>query len=112
MTAPAVTLESLSAQVAELAARLDAPAPRFLTVDSAARHCDVSADTIRRLLSSGKLTALRPVKGRIVIDRNELDDVVLSSNSRPRRGRGIRSAYLKCVGFESAGPKVKEGEKA
>jgi hypothetical protein len=42
------------------------------------------------MISSGKLTALRPVKGRIVIDRDELDSVVRASTAAPRKGRGIR----------------------
>jgi hypothetical protein len=45
---------------------------------------------VRLLLSAGKLTPLRPVRGRIVIDRVQIDAFVLSADARPRRGRGIK----------------------
>jgi hypothetical protein len=63
--------------------------PRFLNVDEAARHTGISVESVRRMLDSGKLTPLRPVKGRIVIDRGQLDSVVLNSDARPRTGRGL-----------------------
>jgi hypothetical protein len=64
--------------------------PRYLTVKRAANHCDLSESSIRRELSKGKLTALRPVKGRVLIDRLELENLIRSSDFRPRTGRGIR----------------------
>jgi len=78
-----------------IAARLDALVeggalgpPRFLTIGSAARHVDLSADSIRRLIEGGRLRAYRPVRGRVVVDRQELQDLILSSTTRPRNGRG------------------------
>jgi excisionase family DNA binding protein len=62
---------------------------RYLSVAHAAEYADLSEDSIRSLLSSGKLTALRPVPGRVVIDRRELDALLLSSTRRPRRARGV-----------------------
>jgi excisionase family DNA binding protein len=74
----------------QLADRLAAMlARRFLSVSDAAQYAGVSADSIRSLISSGKLTALRPVPGRIVIDRREIDSLLASSTKRPRRGRGV-----------------------
>lgn len=70
---------------------MDRPPKRFLTVkDAAFRAGELSEESIRRMLSAGKLTALRPVPGRILIDVNELDSVIIASDSRPRKGRGIR----------------------
>jgi hypothetical protein len=66
------------------------PAPRYLSVADASVYAGVSEDSIRSLLAGGKLTALRPVPGRVVIDRVELDALIRSSTSRPRRGRGRR----------------------
>src|SRR5690606_20223811 len=78
----------LAALVAANAAKVvDA---RFLDVESAAAFTSLSADSIRRLLSAGKLTALRPVKGRVVIDREQLVSLVLNSTTSLRRGRGRR----------------------
>ena len=48
--------------------------------------------SIRRMLASGKLQAFRPVRGRVLIDREQLDSVITASTSTPRRRRGIRLA--------------------
>jgi excisionase family DNA binding protein len=69
---------------------VDRPPKRFLTVNDAADRSGLSAESVRRLLSTGKLTALRPVRGRVLIDVNEFDSLILTSDSRPRNGRGIR----------------------
>ena len=73
--------------------RLDDPRPvkRWLTVANAAEYADLSEESIRRLIAAGKLTAHRPVKGRVLLDRHELDDVIrATANQRPRTGRGMR----------------------
>ncbi len=67
-----------------------APQARYMSVQSAAAYTDLSPDSIRRMLERGDLTALRPVRGKILIDRQELDAVILGSTTRPRMGRGIR----------------------
>jgi excisionase family DNA binding protein len=77
--------ERLAVQVAEQQAR------RFFTVAQAATYTALSEDSIRAMLAGGKLTALRPVRGRILIDRRQLDAVVLSSTGRLRTGRGIHT---------------------
>lgn len=82
-------LASIAAKLDMLLDRVDnGPGGRFLTVPKAAAHANLSEESIRRLLSSGKLTALRPVKGRVLIDRRQLDALVLSSTATPRTGRG------------------------
>jgi excisionase family DNA binding protein len=88
----ALDLDALAVRVADrVAERLAAgAAQRYLTVRAAAAYSSLSEDSIRSLLVSGKLTALRPVAGRVLIDRRELDALLLSSTGRPRRGRGIR----------------------
>ena len=83
-----VNLEALDAKLDALLERTGTADRRFLTVDSAAAYCDLSPESIRRLLASGKLTALRAVRGRVLIDRNQLDSYVLGCDSRPRSGRG------------------------
>ena len=46
---------------------------RFITQEAGAERWDVSVDTVRRLISSGKLTGYR-LNGRIIrIDQDELD---------------------------------------
>lgn len=81
-------LESLAAEVRELRARLDQPPQRYFGVDAAATYSDLSAETIRRFLAGGKLTPLRPCKGRVLIDKQQLDGLILSSTTTPRKGRG------------------------
>jgi hypothetical protein len=78
--------EAVVARVAERLAGL--AAKRYLSVAETAIYTSLSADAIRGLLSSGKLTGLRPVAGRIIIDKRELDALILSSTRRPSRGRG------------------------
>jgi excisionase family DNA binding protein len=63
---------------------------RFLTVADAAVYTGLSQESIRRLLARGRLHALRPVRGRVLIDRHELEALVLTSTATPRTGRGRR----------------------
>lgn len=83
-------LDNLVGRLGALLERASAAERRFLTVDGAADYSGLSSESVRRLLAAGRLTALRPVKGRIVIDRHELDAYVLGCNGRPRSGRGRR----------------------
>ncbi|MGI6417254.1 MAG: helix-turn-helix domain-containing protein [Thermoguttaceae bacterium] len=86
----AATLATIRESLDALLARTG-PKPRFMTISSAAVYSDLSQDSLRRLLERGDLVAHRPVKGRILIDREQLDAVILGSTTRPRVGRGIRS---------------------
>lgn len=70
----------------------DRAARRFLPIPQAARYAGISAVSIRRLIKRGSLKAHRPVRGKIVIDRHELDNFVASAVADPRKGRGIRPA--------------------
>ena len=67
----------------------DARERRFFGIGGAATYASLSKESIRRLLAAGKLTALRPVRGRVVIDRRELDAFILGAANQPRRGRGM-----------------------
>lgn len=78
-------LDELAAMVTSVSGT---PEQRWLTVEQAASYSGVSAKSIRRLLSSGQLTPYRPCRGRILIDRRQLDAVISSATSTPRRGRG------------------------
>jgi excisionase family DNA binding protein len=51
---------------------------RFLGINDASRYTSLSAQTLRRFIADGKLTAHRP-GGKILIDRRQLDDLVLRS---------------------------------
>lgn len=88
MTTP--SLEAIAATLDTLLERTAAKDQRFFGIADAAIYAGLSEESVRRLLSRGTLTALRPVKGKIVIDRHQLDSVILSATSRPRRGRGLR----------------------
>jgi excisionase family DNA binding protein len=81
-------LTLLHAKLDTLLERSSVAERRFLTVANAAQYADLSEESIRRLLASGKLTGLRPLKGRVLIDRRQLDALVLSSTTKPRTGRG------------------------
>jgi len=78
--------------VARLAERLiTRPTARYLSPRDAGVYAGLSTDSIRGMLASGRLTALRPIRGRVLVDRQELDAVIHSATARPRRGRGIRN---------------------
>ena len=76
--------------VSELRDSLHAGPRRWLGVKEAATYTGLSEGSIKSLLSSGKLTSHRPVRGRVLIDRIELDSVIASSTASIRKGRGIR----------------------
>ena len=87
-------LEQLTAKLDQLAEKKARPWPRFLSIRIAAEYSTLSEVSIRRLISAGKLTALRPClgKGKVLIDRHQLDAVVVSATATPRKGRGIRTS--------------------
>jgi hypothetical protein len=66
-----------------------AAARRYFSIAAAAAYTGLSADSIRGLITTDKLTAYRPVPGRVLVDRRELDSLIQASTKRPRRGRGI-----------------------
>lgn len=71
--------------LAELLAKATA---RWQALNSASSYSGLSVPTLRRMLASGLLTAYRPVKGRVLIDRFQLDNLISSSTATPRKGRG------------------------
>jgi len=87
--ATAEQFERIEGKLDKLLARAAAPPVRWLTVEGAAHYSSMSADSIRRMLSSGTLQPHRPRKGRILIDSRQLDSVIQGSTARPRAGRGF-----------------------
>ena len=61
---------------------------RWLTVRAAADYSGLGEKSIRRLLVGGKLTAHRPVRGKILVCRLELDALIQASTKAIRRSRG------------------------
>lgn len=62
---------------------------KFLNLPTASAYAGISIVSLRRLISAGKLLALRPVKGRIVLDRQALEQFIGTSSATPRTGRGL-----------------------
>ena len=95
----APTLEEAIAAIGEAVGRLlervdAAPVQwgRYLTLGDAEKYCGLSIKSLRRMIGTGKLSPLRPVKGRILIDRLHLDAVILDSAVKKfRTGRGVRT---------------------
>lgn len=81
-------LNGISKRLDSLELGISCLPPRFLTIQNAARYTDLSKESIRRLVAKGKLTAHRPVRGRVLIDRHELEAFIRSSVSVPRNSRG------------------------
>jgi hypothetical protein len=93
MTAPVVTLESIAERLEEVLARLGGTLPEYLSVGGAADYCSLCERSIRGAIAAGKLAVYRPVPGRLLIARRELDDWVRQARgARMRRGRGIRQS--------------------
>ena len=61
---------------------------RWLTVRAASDYSGLSEKSVRRMLASAKLTAHRPVRGKILICRRELDALIQTSTNQVRRSRG------------------------
>lgn len=70
-------------QLIDLAAK-----QRWLSVKAAASYASLSEDSIRRMLEEGQLTPYRPRRGTVLIDRRQLDRVILAATGEPRGGRG------------------------
>ena len=85
-----MTTDLVAVHLADLQSLIARAERRWLTVTSAAEYSDLSPESIRRLISAGKLTPRRPVKGRILIDRLELDSMIAGSTATLRKGRGKR----------------------
>lgn len=82
------SIATVLARIDWLAARLDAPAKRFLSVEEAAEFTSLSATSIRQAIAGGHLTPHRPVSGRVVLDREQLIAWVLAPRTLQRSGRG------------------------
>jgi excisionase family DNA binding protein len=69
------------------------PIPRrFMNLPEAAAHVGLSARSLRRMLAAGRLTAHRPVRGRVLVAIDELHAEIAASVAVPRKRRGIRLA--------------------
>lgn len=86
-------IADLIAAVRSLAERVDAQSwPRWLSVDAAARYTSLSQRSIRYLVAAGRLTPSRAVRGKLLIDRLQLDAALSAEcGTRLRRGRGIKN---------------------
>ena len=90
-----MSLNSILTRLSELLDSIQSQADKaplsskgFLSIKHAAEYSDLSEETVRRLCKSGKLTELRPVRGKILIDRKQLDAYIRSCDGTPRTGRG------------------------
>lgn len=72
----------------ELAKQASQPAQRWLSIAGSAEYCSLSEKSIRQLVAAGKLTPHRPCKGKILLDRLELDSLIAGATQQPRTGRG------------------------
>lgn len=85
-------LGAIEAHLAKIAEEGGVPPARFLSIEAAATYSGISAVSLRRLISAGKIERYTPIKGRVVVDRLELENYVRSCTVRARTGRGIRRA--------------------
>jgi|GEM_PF-3173090 len=65
------------------------PKSQFISLAEAGEIAVISKDTIRNMIERGDLPCYRPVRGRILIDRDELMTAIRDTRNRTvRRGRG------------------------
>lgn len=79
------TLERL---LSELKDSVGVGPKRWLSIAEGSAYTGLSVASLKTLLASGKLTSHRPVRGRVLLDRHEIDSVIQSSTNQIRRGRG------------------------
>ncbi len=80
-------VDALTDAVAALVARHEAQRwPRWLSIDLAAQYTSLSGKSIRRLIDGGQLSPSRAVRGKVLIDRQQLDAVLVASCGRQLRG--------------------------
>jgi excisionase family DNA binding protein len=82
-------------RLSELLERHEARWPRWLSVDLAAEYCSSSPSTIRRAIRSGRISAHRLCRGKILVDRLELDAVLTAATGYLRAGRGLAARRRK-----------------
>jgi hypothetical protein len=89
---PLHNIADLAAAIRELLDRIDGQTwPRWLSVEGSARYASLGEKSIRNLVADGTLTPSRTVRGKLLIDRNQLDAALLAGCGRQlRKGRGIR----------------------
>ncbi len=81
-------LQTIEAKLDQLLSASTAPTPQFLSIDGAAAWCSLSPRSIRNLIAAGRLTPLRPCRGKILVDRQQLESVIRAADEKPRRSRG------------------------
>lgn len=91
------TLKDVLAAVAELREELRARPSRWMSVGEMARETGLGVRTIRAMLAAGRLTAYRPARGRVLLDRAEVEAYIRGTTARPRRGRGTAREGARCT---------------
>ncbi len=106
------TAQLVAVPMADLQQLITSAASPWMSIDKAAAYCDVSRDSIEKAITSGKLTAHRLVKGRVLIDRRELDSVIRSSTATPRtgRGRGVKIGNRDVTSIATAGVQIRQSK--
>lgn len=94
-SSPDITAElrALRDTVGRLVETIDRPPVRWLTIADAAKYAGICPRSLRGLIAMGKLRQHKPVPGRCVVDRLELDRYIASTTPaaqaiRSGRGRG------------------------
>lgn len=87
-------INELAADVRALVERVESQTwPRWLSVSQAAVYASLGEKSIRNLISSNVIVPSRTVRGKLLIDRMQLDAALLAGCGRQlRSGRGIRPA--------------------
>jgi hypothetical protein len=88
-----VRLEAIERKIDNMSRAAGGRERRYESLRRAASGADLSVPSLRRLIDSGKLRAHRPVPGKILIDRRELEALIAASTVKRRGGRGRQQKY-------------------
>ena len=73
-----MTLESIADKLDQLLERQATPA-RWLPIPADVAYSGVGRETLRKMLRDRRLTAYRPSPRRVVVDREQIDRVILAT---------------------------------
>jgi hypothetical protein len=92
-TAATDAVRELAVDLRSLIERMESQQwPRWLSVSQAARYASLGEKSIRNLIAAAVIVPSRTVRGKLLIDRMQLDAALLSGCGRElRSGRGMRS---------------------
>ena len=84
-TTDAATLSAVLAELRALRTEVATQRPawgRWLSLEDGARYCGLSVKSLRRAVQAGRLSGHRLVKGKILLDKHEIDGAIKAARDQ------------------------------